>query len=215
MGITILLVDDHQIVRQGLVSLLKEEEGIAIVAEAENGIEAVQRAMELSPDLVMMDMSMPKMNGIEAIKRIKAANPDMHVLALSMHDERRFVLEALEAGSRGYLLKDCAVDELATAIRTVCRGEVYLSSRITNIIVDEYQMNHRNQPSKLKSLSERECQVLQLIAEGYNTKEIAFKLELSIKTIETHRTNIQKKLKLTNVADLTKLALREGMITLD
>ncbi len=214
MGISVLLAEDHQIVREGLVALLKKEQDIEVVAEAVNGIEAVQLAMELSPDLVLMDMSMPKMNGIEATRQIKAANTKVQVLALSMHEERRFVMEALNAGVKGYLLKDCAAAELAIAIRSVSEGNIYLSSSITNIIVNDYLVKTCDDTPRLASLSDRELQVLRLIAEGENTKEIAFKLELSIKTIETHRINILRKLKLKSVADLIKFAIREDIVTI-
>lgn len=216
MNIKVLLVDDHKIVREGLRSLLEKEGDIKIVAEADNGRTAAQRATEMLPDVVVMDIAMPEMNGIEATRRITAENPEIRVLALSMHSARRFVSEALSVGAKGYLLKDCAADELVRAIRTVAADKIYLSPDIADQIVKDYVKNLPDSPpAALNMLSTREKEVLQLIAEGRNTKEIAFTLNVSIKTIETHRQQIMKKLNLQSVAGLTRYAIREGLTPLE
>ncbi|HOI16033.1 MAG TPA: response regulator transcription factor [Geobacteraceae bacterium] len=216
MNIKVLLVDDHKIVREGLRSLLEKEGDITIVAEADNGRTAVQLANEALPDVVVMDIAMPEMNGIEATRRITAENPEIRVLALSMHSARRFVSEALSVGAKGYLLKDCAADELVRAIRTVAADKIYLSPDIADQIVKDYVKNLPDSaPAALSVLSTREKEVLQLIAEGRNTKEIAFTLNVSIKTIETHRQQIMKKLNLQSVAGLTRYAIREGLTPLE
>jgi len=216
MTIRVLLADDHKIVREGLMSLLEKEPDIDVVAMADNGRTAVQFAGELKPDVAVLDIGMPEMNGIEAIRRISHDDPEIKVLTLSMHSARRFVTEALSAGAKGYMLKDCAVEELVRAIRTVANNETYLSPKVAGLIVRDYL---KHSPDSAQShdylLSTREREVLQLIAEGESTKEIAFKLSVSIKTIETHRQQIMKKLNLHSVAELTRYAIREGLTPLD
>lgn len=216
MGIKTVIVDDHKIVREGLRFILEKETDIEVVAEADNGREAVRNAAKLSPDVVLMDLSMPEMNGIVATRRIVEELPSCRVLALSMHTDKRFVLEMLRAGAKGYLLKDCASEELVGAIRTVAAGEMYLSPKITGLIVREYLEAPSGEllpPSS--SLSPREREVLQLFAEGKSTKEVAYLFNVSIKTIETHRKQIMKKLNIYSIAELTKFAIREGLTTLD
>jgi DNA-binding NarL/FixJ family response regulator len=216
MKIRVLLADDHNIVREGLMSLLEKEPDIEVVAMADNGRTAVQLAGELKPDVAVLDIAMPEMNGIEATRRISDDDPGIKVLALSMHSARRFVTEALSAGAKGYLLKDCAAEELVRAIRTVAGNETYLSPKVAGLIVKDY-LKHTpdSSPSAESSLTNREREVLQLIAEGECTKEIAFKLSVSIKTVETHRQQIMKKLNLHSVAELTRYAIREGLTPLD
>ncbi|MBN1830365.1 MAG: response regulator transcription factor [Deltaproteobacteria bacterium] len=216
MTTRVLIADDHKIVREGLMSILEKEPGIDVVAMADNGKTALQLAGELRPDVAVIDIAMPEMNGIEAIRRISGQNPEIRILALSMHSARRFVVEALSAGAKGYILKDCASDELVRAIRVVAGGETYLSPKITGIIVRDYVKRlpeSQSLPSSL--LSNREREVLQLIAEGQGTKEVAFALGVSVKTVETHRQQIMKKLNLHNVAELTRYAIREGITPLD
>ncbi len=216
MSIKVLLADDHKIVREGLRSLLEKEERISVLALADNGRMAVRLAKETQPDVVVMDIAMPDMNGIEATRRLVSENPEMKVLALSMHSARRLVVEALTAGAKGYLLKDCAAEELVRAIRTVAAGKVYLSPDVADQIVKDYVKNPpETSPSTLNLLSAREKEVLQLISEGKNTKEIAFTLHVSIKTVESHRQQIMKKLNLQSVAGLTRYAIREGLTPLE
>jgi DNA-binding NarL/FixJ family response regulator len=215
-SVRVLLADDHSLFRSGLHSLLSRQSQITIVGEAEDGAAVVALAKEVAPAIVLMDISMPKLNGIEATRQILAADPAIKVLILSMHADRRFVIEALKAGARGYLLKDSAVEELILAIGTVLKNEIYLSRRITNIVVDDYiQLARKADPTVYTLLSSREREVLQLLAEGKNTKEIAGQLSVSVKTIETHRKQIMDKLDLHTIAELTKYAIREGLTQLE
>ena len=213
----ILLADDHRIVRQGLRSLLEAEADFEVVAEAENGRQAIEMAEELAPDVVVMDVGMPEMNGVEATRRVVVNNPQVKVVALSMHSDRRFVAEMLKAGAAGYLLKDGAFEELVGAIRTVAAGRTYLSPRIADVVVEGYLRNQAapSEPTAYAKLSPREREVLQLLAEGKATKEAAAALHLSVKTVETHRRQIMEKLNLYSVAELTKYAIREGLTSLE
>jgi DNA-binding NarL/FixJ family response regulator len=215
MAIRILLADDHKIVREGLRKLIREERNMEVVAEAENGHQAIDLAGQHDPDVVVMDVSMPDLNGFEATRQITAQFPKVRVIALSMHSEKPFVGEMLNAGAMGYLVKDCAFEELAEAIRSVKAGKNYLSSVITDIVVDGYvsKMDHLGSRG-LACLSNREKEVLQLLAEGKSTKETAYTLKLSVKTVETHRQRIMSKLNIHSVAGLTKWALRSGITSL-
>lgn len=219
MTIRVILADDHTIVRQGLRSLLDREEGISVVAEADNGRTALLLTRELLPDLVVMDISMPEMNGIEATRHLVTEFPATRVLALSMHSDRRFVEEIMKAGATGFILKDCAKDELVKAIRMLADSSSYVDPEIgANMIRDYLHVNPDNgatsNEQKLSLLSSREQEVLRLITEGKNTKEIAFILDLSVKTVESHRLQVMKKLDIHNVVELTRFALREGVTTL-
>jgi DNA-binding NarL/FixJ family response regulator len=216
MKVRVLLADDHHIFRDGLRTLIEKEAGMEVVAEAENGRKAVKLAEKLAPNVVIIDVSMPDMNGIEATRKIAAETPGIKVIALSMHSDRRFVLGMLEAGASGYLLKDCAFAELAGAIRQVMTGNTYLSPKIADVVVKGYL--HRtsdDSTEKAAMLTSREREILQLIAEGLSTKEIAAHVCLSIKTVETHRRNIMEKLDMRSVAELTKYAIREGLVVVD
>ncbi len=218
MAIKILIADDHKIVRDGLRSLLENKKEFVVVAEAENGQIAVELAKEHVPDCIIMDITMPVLNGIEATRQILAKLPDIKIIALSVHDDKRFVLETLKAGASGYLLKDCAFEELIMAINDVLADKTYLSSKITNIVVDELvgkDADKQKKASAFNVLSPREREVLQLLAEGKNTKEIAHILNVSPKTVETHRKKIMEKLGLNSVAELTKYAIREGLTDLN
>jgi len=216
MKIKVLLADDHTIVRDGLKALLEKEIDLEVVALADDGRSAVQIARDLLPHVAVMDIGMPGLNGIEATRCITVENPAVRVLVLSMHSARRYLLDALSAGAKGYILKDCAAEELARAIRAVAANETYLSTKVADIIVKDYMKSLPDQQSDAAQLlSKREREVLQLIAEGHSTKEIAYQLNLSIKTVETHRQQIMKKLDLQTVAGLTRFAIREGLSPLE
>lgn len=215
MAITVILADDHKIVRDGLRNLLLKYPGIEVIGEAEDGRATVEMARKLSPDVVIMDIAMPDMNGIEATRQITGENPDVRVVALSMHSDRRFVSEMLKAGASAYLLKHSAFEELVTAIMTVREKRMYLSPAITGIVVENYiKQNGKPEQSVFSLLSDREREVLQLLAEGKNTKEIAANLNLSGKTVEAHRINLMSKLNIHSIAELTKYAIREGLTSL-
>ena len=216
MSTRIVIADDHGIMREGLRSLIEKLPGMTVVADAENGRLAVELVERHKPDILILDVSMPELNGIEAARRIRADGSSTRIIALSMHADRRFVGEMLKAGASGYLLKDCVFEELHQAIQSVLSGEVYLSPRIAGVVVkDLLQTPNGADKSTYSLLSSREREVLQMFAEGKTTKQIAMKLHLSVKTIETHRQNIMKKLKIDNVAELTKYAIREGLTTLE
>ena len=213
--IKILLVDDHKIVRAGLRALISGHSGIEVIAEAGDGKTAVELAAEVSPDVIIMDISMPGLNGIEATRRILEANPNARVIALSMHLERRMVLQMLGAGVKGYLVKDDADDEVVDAIFAVAKNATYLSSRISSMVLKDYvERASQNELSSLAVLSSREREVLQLLAEGKKTKDIAELLVVSIKTAEFYRQQVMEKLDVHTIAELTKLAIREGLTTL-
>jgi two-component system response regulator NreC len=217
MSIRVLIADDHKIMLAGLRSLLEKQTDFEVVAEAENGRKAVQMAQGSKPDIVVMDVSMPDLNGIEATKQIIESLPETRVIALSMHSDKRFVMGMLRAGASGYLLKDCASQELANAIQQVAGGKKYLSPEITGVIIDDLLLGGSSEDvaTAASQLSAREREVLQLIAEGWSTKQIASHLYVSVKTIETHRRQIMKKLDLHTIADLTKYAVREGLTSIE
>lgn len=216
MSIRIIIADDHKIVRDGLRTLIEKEADMEVVAEAEDGRSTVKLAKKIVPDLVIMDITMPDMNGIDATREITHDVSGVKVIALSMHSDRQFVTGMLEAGASGYLLKDCAFEELARAVRAVMANQTYLSPRIANIIVDRYvKKSFTTDSSAFSILTQREREVLQLLSEGMSTKEMAFHLTVSVKTIETHRRNIMDKLDIHNITDLVKYAIREGLTTLE
>ena len=215
MSIRIVLADDHRITREGLLSMLNNEDGMEVVGEAENGREAVTLAQELLPDLVIMDVTMPDLNGIEATRMITSGAGEINVIAISMYSDKQFVQGMIQAGASGYLLKDCAFEELLNAIRVVVSGNTYLSPAIAGIVVKDYLDKLSTDGSSASSiLTTREREVLQLIAEGMSTKKIASHLGISIKTIETHRRQIMGKLGIFSIAELTKYAIREGLTSL-
>jgi DNA-binding NarL/FixJ family response regulator len=211
---SVLLADDHQLMRQGLRSMLDEQENLRVVGEADEGRTAVRLAKELRPDLVIMDVTMPDLNGIDATRQIRSENPRVKVIALSMHAERQFVMEMLGAGASGYLPKDCPFDELLAAISAVIRGDTFLSPKVTGLLVKEVVGGVPEAGAFCGTLSPREREVLQLVAEGKSSKEIALMLHLSSKTVEGHRRQIMDKLKLYSVAELTRYAIREGVTSL-
>lgn len=216
MCIRILLADDHKIIRQGLRSLLDKQSDMEVVAEAEDGRTAVCLVEEMIPEVVIMDVSMPELNGMEAARQIVSKFSNVKIIALSMHSDTLFVSEMLKSGASGYLLKDCAFTELDHAIRAVVSGKTYLSPAISGAVVDDY-LHHLSKAEELASeiLTDREREVLQLMAEGKSTKQIALKLHISIKTVETHRRQIMHKLDIHTVAELTKYAVRKGLTTLE
>jgi two-component system response regulator NreC len=211
----ILLADDHTIVRQGLKAILEGEPDIEVVGEAADGREAVRKAATLAADVVVMDVSMPRMNGIEATARIARDSPRARVIALTMHNSEEYIYSLLKAGARGYLLKESASSDLVEAIRSVRRNGTYLHPTVSPKVVSEYlkrpdPRTRAAMPTR-ESLTSREREILQLIAEGHTNKEIAGHLGLSVKTVEAHRTRIMQKLRIHNVAGLTRYAISHGI----
>lgn len=217
MSTRLLIVEDHRIIREALRFSLGNYPDIEVVAESDNGRAALKIIEELLPDVVLMDVVMPDMNGIEATRRIVAEFPCTKVLIFSGHSDSHLIVEALKAGARGFIMKSCcALEELARAVRSVAADENYFSSQITESILTKYlDLSGKMIPTGFSLISSREREILQLIAEGKSAKEIAFVLDLSPKTVDTHRVHIMKKLKLCSVAELTKFAIREGLTTLD
>ena len=216
MGIKILLADDHKLLREGLRALIEEQQNMTVIAEAENGRSAVQLSARLSPDIIVMDISMPGLNGIDATRRITAELPGVKVIALSMHADRNFVVEMFKAGAMGYLLKDCAFEELIRAINTVVANKAYLSAKLSDTMIKDYvNLFPGNNLSVFSALTNREREILQLLAEGKGTREISAGLNVSTKTVETFRRQIMKKLDIHSVAELTKYAIRAGLTSLD
>jgi len=211
--IRILLVDDHTILRAGLRALLEMESDMTVVGEAEDGRTAVELTRQLKPDLVVMDIVMPLLNGIEATRQIKCLAHPCPVLVLSMYDDESYIRQALSAGAMGYILKDAAPSELVSAIRSVYQGEAVLSSAITRLVIEDYLRFGDIRPSTDDDcLTSREREVLQLIAEGYTNKQISEILNLSIKTVQVHRTNMMKKLDLHDRGELIKYAIQKKII---
>jgi DNA-binding NarL/FixJ family response regulator len=215
MSVKILIVDDHKLFREGLRALLEEEKNMQVVGEASEGRATLALCRQLKPDIVVMDVTMPDLNGIEATRQITAACPHVRVIGLSMHTEQRFVAEMLSAGAVGYLPKNADSDELLRAIRTVAKDQTYLSPVIAGEVIREFiRQRPAAASSALSPLTDREREVLQLLAEGKSMKEIAAVLNLSVKTVHTHRQKIMDKSNLRSVAELTKLAVQEGLTTL-
>jgi len=213
--IKVAIADDHMIFRDGLRSLLDRQLDMEVVAEADNGRIAIKHAKELSPDVVIMDIGMSELNGIDATRQIVKMSLGVKVLALSMYSDKRFVKEMLKAGASGYMLKDSAFTELIDAIRVVVGGKIYISPGVASIVLEDYLEDSTQRESSIRSLlTSREIEVLQLLAEGKSTKQIALSLSLSIKTIESRRARIMQKIGIDNIADLTKYAIREGIVSL-
>jgi len=215
MTVRILLADDHTIILDGLCSLLEKNPNFKVVGRASNGTSAVRQAAGLSPDVVIMDVSMPGLNGIDATRTILAENPKTKVIALSMHKDGRYISAALKSGASGYLLKESAFEELIAAVRTVMKGQCYLSASIADAVIKDYIRHLEKTESGVFSvLTPREREVLQALSEGLAMKEIASRLGVSIKTVETYRSKIMEKLDIHSVAELTKYAIREGITSL-
>jgi DNA-binding NarL/FixJ family response regulator len=216
MTVRIVIVDDHQIVRDGLRSVMEREPDLTVVAEADNGRQGIEACRRVSPDVVVMDISMPDLNGIEATRKIKAEAPDTRVIALSMHSDKRYVRRMIEAGATGYLLKESAIDEVVRAVKAVAAGGSYLSPEVADIVIEGFRRRPGGRPEPVgPELTDREREVLQLLAEGKTSKEIAGSLGVSPKTVEAHRRQIMDKLDIHNVAGLTKYAIREGLTSVD
>ncbi len=211
-AVRILMADNHKLFIDGLGSLLERRPGMEVVGAARDGLTAVRLAAELKPNLILMDISMPELNGIEAARKVLQELPAVKIIMVSMHADRRYVIESLRAGAKGYLLKDSASEELLDAIERVSAGEVYLSGKMSGEIIQDYlRFTETGEAGAFSLLSPREREVLQLLAEGFSTKEIAGRLSVSVKTIETHRKQIMDKVDLHSVAELTKYAIREGL----
>lgn len=213
MPITVFVADDHAIVREGLASLLGGQADIQVIGTAEDGRDAVRQIAKLSPEVAVMDIAMPNMNGIEAARELRKRVPQVWVIILSMHSSAEHVFHALEAGARGYLLKESAAKEIIAAVRAVRAGRRYLSRKVTEILSEH--IGRHSTASPLQSLSGRERQVLQLVAEGRSSAQIAAALNLSPKSVDTYRSRVMQKLHVSNVAGLVKFAIQHGLTSLD
>ena len=209
-----LLADDHGIVRRGLKSLLESEPGLTVVAEAADGLEALRLCAEHQPDVVILDVGMPKLNGIEVAARAQKLDHPPKVVILSMHSDESYILRALAAGARAYLLKDATDEDLLPAVRAIAAGKPFFSPAVTAVLVGDYmrQLQARGLTDSYHLLTDREKEVLQLLAEGRSNKEVALLLELGVSTVETHRANLMQKLNLHNTADIVLYAVRKGII---
>ena len=214
MKTRIMVVDDHKIVREGLRKLIEDDGNFEVIGEAGNGREGIRLARQLQPDIVIMDVAMSEMNGIEATRQLMTAQPEVRVLALSMHSDSRFVKQMLEAGALGYLLKDDAFEEIVTALRSLVVGRMYVSPQASGGILQDLAQGQLANDGSETPLTAREKETLQLIAEGHSTAEIAERLFVSVKTIETHRKKIMDKLDMHSIAELTKYAIRQGITSL-
>jgi DNA-binding NarL/FixJ family response regulator len=210
----VLLADDHAIVRRGLKSLLETEPGLSVVAEAADGLEALRLAEEHEADLAILDIGMPRLNGIEVAARLQKVKRPPHVIILSMHADESYIIRALSAGARAYLLKDATDEDLIPAVRTVSAGKPFFSPAVAGVLVDDYvrQLQTRGLTDSYHLLTDREKEVLQLLAEGRSNKEVASILNLGLSTVETHRGNLMQKLNLHNTAEIVLYAVRKGII---
>lgn len=217
MSIRIVIADDHSIMRDGLVALLRGQPDFEVVGEAREGSELARLTRKLKPDIAITDLSMAGLNGIEAIRRIRADEPDVKLLCLSVHAESRLVLAVLNAGASGYVLKECSFGELVQAIRQVVAGQVYLSAQLVGVVVHEYRARQSGgvPQDSTSVLTPREREMVQLFSEGHSTNDIAERLYVSTKTVATHRQHILQKLRINSMAELTRYALREGLSSLD
>jgi DNA-binding NarL/FixJ family response regulator len=211
MSIKIILADDHAILRHGLSRSFEMEKDIDVIGQAKDGHSAIELVRELSPDVIVMDIGMPDLNGVEATRRITKEYPKVKIIGLSMHSSDKYVREMFRAGASGYLLKNCPFEELVEAIRIVVKGKTYVSPSIGDMIIKEYASKPDEEKSAFSILSQREREVLQLLAEGKTTKQIGKRLHISSKTVEAHRLRIMEKLDIDNVAQLTKYAIQEGL----
>jgi len=215
MSIRILLADDHTLVRAGIRSLLEQLPGVEVVAEAEDGYEALSKTGDFHPDVVLIDIAMPRLNGLEATKRLKKEYPDVRVLIVSMHINEEYVVQALSSGASGYLLKDAAKAELEIAVKAVARNHTYLSPAVSKKVIEDYTQRVGGADRLVDRLTPRQREILQLIAEGNTTKEIADLLCVSVKTVESHRSQLMDRLDIHDIAGLVRYALRMGLISVD
>ena len=210
--IRVLIADDHTLVRESLVSLLQQDGDVQVVAQAADGLETVEKAIATRPDIVVTDISMPRLNGIEVVRRLKEALPETRVLVLTMHQEDEYVLQAVRVGASGYLVKDSAASELLAAVRSLRAGRGYFGPQASKALAEQMQHPEREVGDPYGSLTAREREVFHLIAEGLTTKEIARKLDISVKTAENHRARVIDKLGVRNTAELVRYALRRGLL---
>lgn len=215
--IRLLVADDHKIFRQGIKKLLEEEADLQVVGEAADGREAVKKATELKPDLVLMDIAMANLNGLEATKQIKKVLPETKIIMVTMHKNEEYILQSFQAGASGYILKEGAVEELVHAIRSIHQDKSFLSPTISKTLIDAYlrKMETGKTETPFDLLTDREREVLQLIAEGYTNREVAKALFISVKTVEAHRAHIMQKLNIHDVAKLVKYAIQKGLVDLN
>ncbi|MBD2257561.1 response regulator transcription factor [Pseudanabaena sp. FACHB-2040] len=213
--IRVLLADNHTLIRAGLRSLLESMEAVEVVAEASDGRAAIHLVKAHQPDVVLMDVAMPEMNGLEATARIVKEFPNTHVMILSMHANEEYVMQALQAGAMGYVLKDAGVAELELALKSISKGEAYLSPAVSKHVIADYVRRTGGESSTPSHLTPRQREILQLLVEGHSAKEIAARLVISIKTVETHRSQIMERLDIHDVAGLVRYAIRTGLVTAD
>lgn len=214
-ALRVMIADDHTLVREGIRSLLSKLAEVEVIGEAKDGIDAVRFCKQHAPDVVLMDIAMPELNGLDATTRIADASPSTRVLFLSMHANEEYMQQALQMGAAGYLLKGADLKELEFAIRSVARGERYLTPAVAKYMVEGYRNKGRNGATQLAQLTSRQREILQLIAEGHSTKDIAGRLNLSVKTIETHRAQVMKRLQIHDVAGLVRFAIGKGLVRAD
>jgi DNA-binding NarL/FixJ family response regulator len=215
MKIKVLIVDDHQLFREGVVTLLSTAEYIEVIAQAEDGQDAIEKVKQFNPNVVLLDIAMPRMNGIEATKKLKSLKPEIKIIILSMHLEKEYVKGVLEAGADGYLVKNCTYLQLTDAIQSVYNGKKYLSQDVTDQVISGYLSPSVSKENDFDKLSEREKEIFLLFAEGNTAREIGDTLFISIKTVNTHKQNLLEKLNLKSNADMIKYALKNGLIQFD
>ncbi len=215
MRIKVIIADDHQLFREGLVNLLANSDEVEIVAKAENGKDAIEKAEKYMPDLILMDIGMPIINGVEATQILHSKHPELKIIALSMHSDKHYIKGMLEAGASGYLLKNSTYNQLLDAIKTVYGGKKYLSEQITDVLIDNYLGKNEVLPVKAPELTDREFEILKLYAEGKSAKEIAKQLFVSTKTVGTHKQNIMEKLHLKSTVEMAKYAIKNGIVSIE
>jgi DNA-binding NarL/FixJ family response regulator len=211
----VIIVEDHKLFREGLKSILSDKAGLEVVGEAGDGLEAIRTVKKCQPDIILLDLSMPKMNGISVMREIKSQFPEIKIMALTIHESDQYVLEAFEAGADGYCLKDAGRNELMVAVESVLQGKRYISPSVSDNVLEGYLTGRKKLKSKTSwdTITQREREVLKLLGEGYQNKEISDMLHISVKTVEKHRANIMNKLDLHNAAALTAFAIDHGLVT--